>query len=575
LAPPPQLKTWLPWSELARTPQLTLGEFRSVLCQYPRSALLIACARLSMIFNYGPDAETAANEEATAKWIPILFPPGLVPRVKTFASQGRVIFFQGQLRYLAAEVTRLEQAHGEDSTVVPDTVLGGLLLAAAELLYKPHVKPSDDLDVMANLVAEFLPTYEIGSITDPIMLFLRFYIFLTIIIPQLPAHLKTFEVEALFEQQFGFPLRRYYQFIFSFIIHAMTERNEKPAGTPIDGALRTSWFQKTTIPQDQVSKMFDTVCFSLEDLPNTRATLGYGDFEFLRDHPYFRHDGAMYCLDYEYAVAKLESGALWRVLRELDSGKRVSYLGFWGNVFENYVAWLFSTYASKSLNRFYASPMYEHEKDRPICDAVVTCGSTAVLIEAKLATCPVHVRYSGDYQKFKQYLEDRLVVGTDRPIGVSQLLTAVQNLTTLPPAALPPSLRAIRKFMPLIITKDDIGSSWVTNTYLNARFAQNINRKKCKRYVVTPLVSMSVSTLERSLAALSDHALSDILEDRIRADRKLGRPFEAASSYVPTGPARKAFKHLEIMENLTDQLAADFGMVDEQINGSSPTLEAM
>lgn len=68
----------------------------------------------------------------------------------------------------------------------------------------------------------------------------------------------------------------------------------------------------------------------------------------------------------------------------------------------------------------------------------------------------------------------------------------------------------------------------------------------------------------RSLAALSDHALSDILEDRIREDRKLGRPFEAASSYVPTGPARKAFKHLEIMENLTDQLVADFGMVDEQ-----------
>lgn len=185
-----------------------------------------------------------------------------------------------------------------------------LLLAAAELLYKPHVKPSDDLDVMANLVAEFLPTYEIGSITDPIMLFLRSYIFLTIIIPQLPAHLKTFEVEALFEQQFGFPLRRYYQFIFSFIIHAMTERNEKPAGTPIDGALRTSWFQKTTIPQDQVSKMFDTVCFSLDDLPDPRVTLGYGDFEFLRDHPYFRHDGAMYCLDYVRSGKAREWGAV-------------------------------------------------------------------------------------------------------------------------------------------------------------------------------------------------------------------------------------------------------------------------
>lgn len=465
----------------------------------------------------------------------------------------------------------LDQAHAENSTVVPDAALGGLLLAAAELLYRPHAKPSADLDIMANLVAEFLPTYEIGSITEPLMLFLRFYIFLTIIIPQLPANLKTFPVEALFEQQFGFSLKRYYQFIFSFIIHAMIERNEKPAGAPIDGAMRPSWFQKTAIPLDQVSEMFNTVCFSLDDLPDRRAPLGYGDFEFLRDRPYFRHDDAMYCLDYEYAVAKLESGALWRVLRELDSGERVTYLGFWGNVFENYVAWLFGTYANKSLNNFYASPMYEHERDRPICDAIVICGSTGVLVEAKLATCPVNVRYSGDYQKFKQYLEDRLVVGTDRPIGVSQLLTAVQNLTTLPPAALPPWLRGIRKFVPLIITKDEIGSSWVTNTYLNARFAQKVNRKKCKRYVITPLVSMNVSTLERSLAALSDHALSDILEDRIRQDRNLGRPFEAASSWVPPGPARKVTKHLEIMENLSNEMIADFGMVDDQINVSTPT----
>jgi hypothetical protein len=563
------MKTWLPWSELAGTPRLTIDEFRNVLRQYPRSALLIACARLSMIFNYGPDAETAASEELTAKWIPILFPPSLVPRVEAFASQDRVIFFQGQLRYLAAEVMRLSQAHGEDATAVPDATLGGLLLASGELLYKPHVKLSDDLDVMANLVAEFLPTYEIGSITDPIMLFLRFYIFLTVIIPQLPANLRTFEVDALFEQQFGFPLRRYCQFIFSFIIHARTERDEKAAGAPIDGALRASWFKKTTIPLDQISKMFDTVSFSLGALPDAKPPFGYGDFEFLRDHPYFKHDDGMYCLDYEYAVAKLESGALWRVLKALDPSKHMPYLGFWGNVFETYVGWLFDTYANKGLNNFYPSPMYEHEENRSVCDAIVICGSTAVLVEAKLATCPAPVRYSGDHQKFKKYLEDRLVTGTDRPIGVSQLLNALQNITTLPSAALPLCLRGIKKFIPLIITKDEIGSSWVINGYLNARFAQK--RKRWKRHIVTPLVSMNVSTLERSMATLSDHAFSDVLEDRIREDPKLSRPFEAASSYVPTGAARKVFKHLEIMRNLTDQLIADFGMVDDQIDESPPT----
>jgi hypothetical protein len=396
------------------------------------------------------------------------------------------------------------------------------------------------------------------------MLFLRFYIFLTVIIPQLPSNLKTFEVETLFEQQFAFPLKRYYQFIYAFMMHAMIERNEKPVGIPIDGALRISWFKKTTIPPDQVGKMFNTVRFSLDDLPEKKPPFGYGDFEFLRDHPYFDYGDAMYCLDYEYAVTKLESGALWRVLKALDPKRRMPYLGFWGNVFEHYVAWLFQTYADKNRNKIYPSPIYEHDKNRSICDAIVICGSTAVLIETKLATCPAPVRYSGDYKQFKKYLEDRLVIGTDRPIGVSQLLAAVETLATLPVAALPPWLGGITKFVPLIITKDEIGSTWMINAYLNARFVEKLNRKKCKRYVVAPLVSMSASTLERSLAALSNHAFSDILEDRIRADRKLGRPFEAASSYVPSGPARKVFKHMEIMHNLTDELINDFGMVEEE-----------
>jgi hypothetical protein len=192
----------------------------------------------------------------------------------------------------------------------------------------------------------------------------------------------------------------------------------------------------------------------------------------------------------------------------------------------------------------------------------VVCGYTAVLVEAKLATCSAVVRYSGDHQKFKQYLEDRLVTGTNRPVGVSQLVAAVETLTVLPDGDKPSFLRNVRKFVPLIVTKDEIGSSWVTNMYLNARFGQKLNWRKCKPYTITPLVSMSVSTLERSFGALSKHAFSDILEDRIRGDRKLGRPFEAASSYVPTGPARGAYKHWEILESLSSDLIADFGITD-------------
>ena len=86
------------------------------------------------------------------------------------------------------------------------------------------------------------------------------------------------------------------------------------------------------------------------------------------------------------------------------------------------------------------------------------CGSTAVLIEAKLGTCPTDVRYSGDYVKFRGFLEDRLVTGTERLIGVAQLLRAIENITTLPPSPSPEWLFGVNRIIPLLITKDDIGS---------------------------------------------------------------------------------------------------------------------
>src|SRR5437660_11372538 len=114
MAPPPEMRTWVPWSELTGGPRGTVEEFRDILRRYPRSSLLRACARLSVLFNYGPDAGTTASEEAIAKWTPLLFPSVLISRISVLASRRRVIFFQAQLRHLAAEVVRLDQYGCED-----------------------------------------------------------------------------------------------------------------------------------------------------------------------------------------------------------------------------------------------------------------------------------------------------------------------------------------------------------------------------------------------------------------------------------------------------------------------------
>ena len=105
------------------------------------------------------------------------------------------------------------------------------------------------------------------------------------------------------------------------------------------------------------------------------------------------------------------------------------------------------------------------------------------------------------------------------------------------------------------------------NAYLNKRFKDQL--KKHKKYTITPLVSMSVSTLERSMRALSELPFETILEDRIKEDRNLGRPFEAASQYVQRGVAGKLSVHMEILTGLKNDVIADFGMTDPAVTAAN------
>jgi hypothetical protein len=564
LANQPQLRMWVPWSELVQQQRTALAEFKALLSKHPKAGFLIACAKLSVGFDYGPDARTVPSDKTLVMLIPHLFPPGLVKGVNWFANQKRIIFFQGQLRYLAAEVIRLQPSPPEDLPGPENHELGEFMLRAGELLYKPHVVVQDKLGAMANLAAEFLPIYELDSPTDPMFVFLRFYILLTIIIDRLPSHLRLFDAEKEFQKLFPFPLVTYAEFIAAFALHATQERNNsKNYDAPIDATLRKSWFKNTNISQDLIDKMFDSVSFSLDNLPEPKDTLGYGDFEFIRDRPYFLHNGDLYLLDYEFALGKLESAVVWRVLRKLPENKKEPFLSFWGHIFEEYVVWMFETYADPTLNVLHSGPLYVGSADQ-ICDSIIVSGDRAVLIEAKLATCKASVRYSGDYLQVTEYLEDRLVTGA----GVCQLLSAVKTISASP-EKLPDWLKGIKKIIPVIITKDDVGSSWAVNAYLNRRFKDQLSPKSHKGLIVTPLVSLSISSLERSMWALKEKSLADVLEERIHTNPDMAWPFDAACKYAHKGAARKLHKHFDAYQDLTEKLIKDFDMHEEDIGSGS------
>jgi hypothetical protein len=559
---PVKMKTWVRWAEVAGTPDTTSETYQALLANYRRSSLLIACASVSVALNLGVDGGTAAEQERAKLWIPVLFPQDVVSKLQKLLSDGRIIFFQAQLRYLASEVRRMPLVAEDGLPPIENHQLGELLLRAAEMMFEPQEKLEDPLDSLAAEVAQWLPIFEIDSSTDPIYLLVRFYIFLTVNIGRLKQADRTFDVGAEFEKVYPFSLVTFCEFMFTFVTHAMTKRDDHAGYQEIDPSLSLSWFANTKVDPALILKVFESVGFTLETPNAAGKRIGYADFEPLKRTPYFFFGNAIYCVDYDFALGKLESNSLWAVLASMPKERGNAYLGFWGYVFEDYVAWMLETYAHPKKNVVCKSPRYEDGSNEEICDVVVICGATAVLIEAKLATCKVGVRYSGDHVKMKAFLEDTLVTGTERAAAVKQLVRTIHKLAIGDQNSIPKWLRNIRKFIPLVVMRDELGSCWGVNGYLNARFEEMIERKSCKGYCITPIVSMSVSTLERAGNALQKTELSTILEDRIHNDENLRRPFEAASKFVHRGTPRNLDKHLEIFGELSKQTVADFGIVE-------------
>jgi hypothetical protein len=556
----PKWKNWLQWYEVNGGSRTIKDQYRELLRKYNRSSLLVLCAQLSVAFAYGPEGETSANDELTKRLIVWLFPPGLVSKINEFAKQDRIIFFQAQLRYIAAEVIRLGADITEKLPAIENFDVGELLLRASELMYLKHPDQPDPFDQLANRISQFLPIYEIDLPNDPFMLQLRFYIFLTVIIPRLPPEKRIFDIDKLFKDHFGFELTTFRQFMYAFGMHALMMRmDEKPSRGTEDCGLRVSTFKNATVSHEQINAMFATVSFSWENLKGAKETKGYANFDFLKDQPYFLFKEALYCLDYEFGMGKLESSVIWRIVkRTMDKNKGDEYLGFWGYVFEDYVAWLFETYSLPRFNKVYPSPKYIDDPSKEICDTIIICGSTAILIESKLATCASIVRYGGDYAAMRDFLEERLVT----TVGVRQLRTAIDNLTSLPAQCLPVWLAGVTKLIPVIITKDDIGSCWYVNKYLNDRFEVDLNRKKYKGISICPLVSMSIASLERCMKELKSRHFSDVLEQRIRANRDMIWTFEMASKYVDRGPARDLPEHVAILHRYSEEMISGLGIHD-------------
>jgi hypothetical protein len=178
-----------------------------------------------------------------------------------------------------------------------------------------------------------------------------------------------------------------------------------------------------------------------------------------------------------------------------------------------------------------------------VCDGLVLCAEAAIFIECKGSTFTARSKYTNDPEELRQEIEKKLVGTDDEPKGIRQLKNAVVSVfrQDSPEKINGVDLRRITKIMPVIVTRDDIGSYLDMNRYLNIRFRAVLGKEKKKiKATVTPVFLMSAGNLEDISPYLTDVPLSDILEQRYRADPELRGGFWSVEipSLKNLGPRR-------------------------------------
>lgn len=205
----------------------------------------------------------------------------------------------------------------------------------------------------------------------------------------------------------------------------------------------------------------------------------------------------------------------------MDGDQRQRLHRFWGYVFQTYVDRLLSKNAAGGKHTYIRSPQYVSGGE--VCDGLILCGSSGILLEYKGATFTAESKYSGDTALLSQALDEKLV--TEK--GVRQLANAIERLFArgTKDQIADVDISRVRRVFPVLVTRDGIGGALVINVILNRKFDTMLNRRSCRPYLITPLFCMDAEVMEGISAYLREVRLDDILDARYKGDPRMMSSF--------------------------------------------------
>jgi hypothetical protein len=487
----------------------------------------------------------------------------------------RPVFHRHQLLFVAQEALRhCEVTHQSPVTLPEAKEAGILLLMASELLVSPPLRRATPSEELARRISSILPDMEANGPSTYHRKMARSLAMCTRFADQLHGTKNHFDIRKLFREATQIDLETFYALLFGCFSRFLNLQQIKSSSNLADYAVGPEYFRRCAgITSEELNNFLaymsaDAANFSTEVRTKNPHR---NEFTILRNKPLFDDGGLYRPLDLSMLADKMESGVFWSVNGQVDPKKREQFHVFWGEVFELYASWLIGSSVDGTVNKFFPNPRYL-KGDHEVCDGIVLSGTSAILIEEKGSTFTAKGRYGGDASVLDAELKKKFVGTQASRKGVRQLVDAIQKLFG------PDShdqvsgfdLGGVENVIPVLLTRDDIGSAFNLSAYLNFHFQELIRGTSFTR-TISPLCGVSVDDFERLAPYLVDTSLSEILMARINGDKELVFPLWLGDNAVLNSlePRPSPLLTAEI-ENLGEICCVRLGLPDDEEASGRP-----
>lgn len=521
-----RVATYFPYSELNDGKPSTLQEFQAALGAFARSRILHLCSVMNAALR--SEKETI-NRKAHDALVKAFFEPQLADRLLRKEGDVRFVFHRQQILFVAKTAV----LHSREDGLVPGPAefkrLGRIFLMAGDHLpgLGPIPQPLDEK--FAFFAAQFLPIQESSGFHRFDHKVARSYIMLSKSAPDLCGGGEPhWDIAKDFEKITRVPLLTFQSLLFGSLVKFHQFDPQAYNADPRNYGLSKTWFASTKVPPDVIDRFFSLVSATPEEFKDAyeKTNRGNSDFTPFRDRPLFRDGDFLFLIDFAFLAEKFETGPFWTVHNSLpDKPAKDSLHAFWGRVFEKYACDVLRSSAVQPVNVIHESPVFADKQKGQVCDAIIVCGRSAAFLELKGSTFSSLAKYGSDYKLLKAELDNKLVQGTDGSAkAVQQLNRGIELIFNAehPEPIDGIDISKIDRIYPVVVTRDDVGSTFGVNAFLQVRFDAKIQRKH-KQKIITSLFCMNAEDLERLTAYLKDTAFTDLLEAHYRANRHRGK----------------------------------------------------